>query len=146
MYFSVLLRCTLVYYNGLWCTSEMYFGVLSAPLLATIPDYDALSEVCTGRSWQLVLFSFCLCLLVMSLSSSYTFTWWQINFVLCIFFLSYSPSVTFDIQSGFAICVFCYQCLSFASEDCTLSCLSVLIRVSEAACHGFCCHILLSRY
>ena len=62
VYFSVLLRCTLVYYNGLWCTSEMYFGVQqctsekfskillnSAPLLATIPDCDALSEVSTGR-------------------------------------------------------------------------------------------------
>ena len=46
------------------------------------------------------------------------------------------------------LCHLCFllSCLSFASEDCTLSCLSVLIRVSEAACHGFCCHILLSRY
>ena len=46
------------------------------------------------------------------------------------------------------LCHLCFllSCLSFASEDCTLSCLSDLIRVSEAACHGFCCHILLSRY
>ena len=86
-----------MYYNGLECTSEMYFGVLqctrvyfgvqqcasekfrtiqlnSAPLLATIPDCDALSEVSTGRSWQLVFSSFCLCLLVLSLSSYRTFT------------------------------------------------------------------------
>ena len=121
MDYGVLLRCTSVYFSVLQWT-KVYFGVQqgtsekfskiqqnSAPLLATIPDCDALSEVSTGRFWQLVLFSFCLCLLVLSLSSSYTFTWWQIIFVLCIFFLSYSPSVTFDIQSGFAICVFCYH-------------------------------------
>ena len=30
-------------------------------------------------------------------------------FVLCIFFLSYSPAVTFNIQSDFAVCIFCYH-------------------------------------
>ena len=126
------LRCTLMYFSVLQCTFEVYFGVLqwtmvyfsvqqctsekfskiqlnSAPLLATIPDCYALSEVCTGRSWQSVLFSFCLCLLVLSLSSSRTFYLVADHFVLCIFFLSYSPGVTFDIQSDFAICVFCYH-------------------------------------
>ena len=122
------LWCTLVYFSVLQCTFEVYFGVLqwtmvyfsvqqctsekfskiqlnSAPLLATIPDCYALSEVCTGRSWQSVLFSFCLCLLVLSLSSSRTFYLVAVLFVLFIFFLSYSPGVTFNIQSDFAIFV-----------------------------------------
>ena len=121
MDYGVLLRCTSVYFSGLqWtrvyfgvqqCTSEKFSKIQlnSAPLLATNPDCDALSEVSTGRFWQLVLFSFCLCLLVLSLSSSRTFYLLADHFVSCIFFLSYSPSVTFDIQSGFAVCIFCYR-------------------------------------
>ena len=121
MDYGVLLRCTSVNFSVLlWtrvyfgvqqCTSEKFSKIQlnSAPLLATIPDCDALSEVCTVRSWQLVLFSFCLCLLVLSLSSSRTFYLVAVLFVLFFFFLSYSPAVTFDIQSDFAICIFCYR-------------------------------------
>ena len=121
MYFSVLLctfevyfgvlQWTMVYFGVQQCTSEKFSKIQlnSAPLLATNPDCDALSEVSTGRSWQLVFSSFCLCLLVLSLSSSRTFYLVAVLFVLFIFFLPYSPAVTFDIQSGFAVCIFCYH-------------------------------------
>ena len=121
MDYGVLLRCTSVYFSVLqWtkvyfgvqqCTSEKFSKIQlnSAPLLATIPDCDALSEVSTGKPWQLAYLFFCLCLLVLSLSSSGTFYLVAVLFVLFIFFLSYSPGVTFNIQSDFAICVFCYH-------------------------------------
>ena len=121
MDYGVLLRCTSVYFSGLqWtrvyfgvqqCTSEKFSKIQlnSAPLLATTPDCDALSEVSTGKPWQLAYLFFCLCLLVLSLSSSGTFYLVAVLFVLFIFFLSYSPGVTFNIQSDFAVCVFCYR-------------------------------------
>ena len=121
MDYGVLLRCTSVYFSVLqWtkvyfgvqqCTSEKFSKIQlnSAPLLATIPDCDALSEVSTGKPWQLAYLFFCLCLLVLSLSSSGTFYLVAVLFVLFIFFLSYSPGVTFNIQSDFAICIFCYH-------------------------------------
>ena len=121
MDYGVLLRCTSVNFSVLlWtrvyfgvqqCTSEKFSKIQlnSAPLLATFPDCDALSEVSTGRFWQLVLFSFCLCLLVLSLSPFCTFYLVTVHFVLFIFFLSYSPAVTFNIQNDFAVCVFCYH-------------------------------------
>ena len=121
MDYGVLLRCTSVYFSGLqWtrvyfgvqqCTSEKFSKIQlnSAPLLATTPDCDALSEVSTGKSWQLAYLFFYLCLLVLSLSSSGTFYLVAVLFVLFIFFLSYSPGVTFNIQSDFAICIFCYH-------------------------------------
>ena len=110
MYFGVL-QWTRVYFGVQQCTSEKFSKIQlnSAPLLATTPDCDALSEVSTGRSLRLAYLSFCLCLLVLSLSSSRTFYLVAVLFVLCIFFLSYSPSVTFNIQSDFAVCVFCYH-------------------------------------
>ena len=120
MDYGVLLRCTSVYFGVLQWT-RVYFGVqqctseklskiqLNSPLLATNPDCDAQSEVITGKSWQLAYLFFCLCLLVLSLSSSGTFYLVAVLFVLFIFFLSYSPGVTFNIQSDFAICIFCYH-------------------------------------
>ena len=140
---SVYLRCTSVYFSGLqWtrvyfgvqqCTSEKFSKIQlnSAPLLVTTPDCDALSEVSTGRSWQLVFSSFCLCLLVLSLSSYRTFTCG--NFIRVVHILLVLLSCgNLRHPEWLSRLYFLLSCLSFASEDCTLfCCLSLFVCLKQ---------------
>ena len=114
MDYGVLLRCTSVYYNELRCTS-VYNSVLQSNLAKFSTSFGYYSRLwCPVRSlhWQVLAVGF---ILLLSLLVGLVFILFlyfylvAVLFVLCIFFLSYSPSVTFDIQSGFAICVFCYH-------------------------------------
>lgn len=120
MDYGVLLRCTSVYFSVLQWTI-VYFGVqqctsakFSIIQLNSGPHLVTFHRLwCPVRSqhWQILAVSFLLLSLFVGLVFI-LFPYFYLvadHFVLFIFFLSYSPTVTFDIQSDFAVCVFCYH-------------------------------------